>query len=687
MKLFPATPGRIFHWIAGPILTLIIILACHSAHFDKTLPLALTLSFMLFSIIYASLNGGIASGLASALLVLAFADNLFPFQYPNSPALPNIWEVLSMLALGFAADFAVRSHFAQKASSAAQRSPAQALFETSAAAIWDCDDQGTVRHVNAQAIRFIGHPDAATQPFIHWLHPQDRVRTVQFLLGSDASSSPNGIESRFICPNGDERIGYILRIEHHQSGHFVVVQDITVERQQAAALEQMAFLDPLTGLSNRHAVQRFWQNHPQKDHIAFVMIDVDHFKRINDGWGHEAGDIVLKMFATRAQNILRPSDFLARMGGDEFGLFIQPIANDHSLKDYLTALREAVEQPVSYNGQTIRVTSSMGYIWVDDASGQSWEHWMLQADTALRAAKDRGRNQILPAETFHAAPSLNLEAELLHAIKHNELELHYQPMLHVQTGALFGMEALIRWPHSRRGLLSPIDFLPLANRSGYLDLIDRFVLQSALQQLQQWQDWWPQDALLSINISSPQLIRSHFLDDIDHFCQECRIDPATILIEIPEKFVRDVPEKGADVTARLCKRHLNFALDDFGSGALSLGDFREFLRPGLRAVKIDRQFIASMENDPVVRVILKSLMDIIAATHSIPIIEGVETREQLSAIAGYNAQSVVQGYGLCRPLNSTDVVQWYQDFSAQLLNTGSLWPNAHPLLPSHALLS
>ncbi len=437
-----------------------------------------------------------------------------------------------------------------------------------------------------------------------------------------------------------------------------VMRDITERKYAEQQLRYMALHDSLTGLPNRMLLNERLQNaltyslFAENGSFAILLLDVDNFKRINDGLGHLAGDELLIEIARRLTTCVRSGDIVARLGGDEFALLLESIDHISQALEVTERIQQAFSLPFDLAEQKVFASISIGVVrratWHTQATDM-----LRDADIALYQAKALGSGQhvIFDAE-MHAqiVDRLALETELRQAIEREELCVYYQPIVELSTGRLHGFEALVRWQHPARGLLSPAAFMPIAAEMGLDIQIDRWVLRQACQQISQWSrqdsDLTPK---MSVNLSSNQLARSDLVPYVEQILQTIAITPCQLMLEITETSMIAFDHQALDTLSHLRTLGVRIGLDDFGTGYSSLSYLHRF---PVDVLKIDRSFVSSMEqyvqNVEIVRTIVQ-----LATILGIDVIaEGAETEVQLAYLRSLQCQ-YVQGYIIARPLASS----------------------------------
>ncbi|GIF03967.1 putative bifunctional diguanylate cyclase/phosphodiesterase [Actinoplanes siamensis] len=411
--------------------------------------------------------------------------------------------------------------------------------------------------------------------------------------------------------------------------------------------------DPLTGISNRRAyVERLSARLSAGEPVVAVLLDLDDFKVVNDRHGHDTGDALLCAISARLRQSLRPQDTVARLGGDEFTLLL-PGAGPAETDEVLRELVSAVQQPMIVGGREMTPRISVGV--TASAPGDSSAELLRRADVAMYAAKHAGGGRWTwydPIMDERADTDARLGADLRRAIARDELFLVYQPIVELPSGRPAGLEALVRWRHPEHGMISPAQFIPLAERDGQIIEVGRWVLATAMRQIADWQREYGADAprKVSVNVSARQLNEPGFPDEVAELLATIGLDPAKLVIEVTETAVLGTGA-ALDVVRRLDELGLKIALDDFGTGQSSLS---LLVDTPVSWLKVDKSFVDGVTSDSPQAVILDGLIGITRGLRIQAVAEGVETAEQAERLhrAGYR---FAQGYHFARPMPASDV--------------------------------
>lgn len=387
---------------------------------------------------------------------------------------------------------------------------------------------------------------------------------------------------------------------------------------------------------------------------AVLFIDLDQFKAINDSMGHDIGDLLLKQVALRLVSTLRSQDTVARQGGDEFIVVLPSVANAQDAGTVAQKLQDALVLPYQIMGKELHISASIGIaVFPDD--GEDADTLLKNSDTAMYHAKEAGRNNyqfFAPQMNQLSAQKQAMGADLRHALKRDELLLHYQPIVDVASGKLVGLEALLRWQHPIQGLISPLQFIPLAEETGLIVPIGKWVLKAACEQLKTWLDLGYEVPQLAINLSVKQFRQKTLIQTIARILEETAIAAHFVELEITESILMDNSDEMIETLLTLNDMGLKLSIDDFGTGYSSLGYLKRF---PISTLKIDRSFVQDIVIDPSDASIVAGIISLAHSLRMKVIAEGVETSEQLAILAQQGCDQY-QGYYFSKPLSASEIV-------------------------------
>jgi diguanylate cyclase (GGDEF)-like protein len=441
------------------------------------------------------------------------------------------------------------------------------------------------------------------------------------------------------------------------------VLSAAVERTRKEEVARHAALhDTLTSLPNRSlaldrldlALARRRRNGATT--VALLLIDLDRFTMINESLGHGVGDEVLLALAARLREMLRVSDTAARMSADEFAVICESEGGVHDVVELAQRIGSEFGRPLPLDGSERVFTASIG-IAVAESLRDTASSMLRDADAAMYRAKRRGPGSY---EVFDAAvraqvlTRLRTEAELRQAIAEDQLCLHYQPILDLATGRPVATEALVRWQHPRHGLIPPLDFIPVAEETGLIAELGKFVLERACEQGARWQREFRTPLKMFVNVSGMQIVNPAFVDEVAGIAQSSDMEPGTLGLEVTESVLVEAEGTAITVLSKLHEHGLCLMLDDFGTGYSSLGYLRSFPLDG---VKIDRSFIDGLAEHAQDAAIIKAIIEMCAALGLSTVAEGIECEEQLTPLQELGCECV-QGYLLCHPREATEIAEF-----------------------------
>ena len=452
------------------------------------------------------------------------------------------------------------------------------------------------------------------------------------------------------------RNGRVFSIRHQpmpDGGWVSTHEDITEQRQTETRIAHMARHDALTGLANRTLLRERLEDALARarraDPCAVLMIDLDHFKSINDTQGHPAGDALLRAVAGRMRRLIRETDTIARIGGDEFAIVQSGVRQPADATALATRLVGELGLPFEVDGQQFVIGASIGIV-IAPADGLDADSLLKNADIALYRAKAEGRSRYRffePEMDALMQTRRTLELDLRKALAGNEFELFYQPLIHLQSREVSGFEALIRWHHPERGMVSPGEFIPFAEEIGLITQLDEWVLRAACREAASW----PGDRSVAVNLSAAHFRTGAVVGTVATALRDSRLRPERLDIEITESMMIENSENALASLHQLRNLGVRLSMDDFGTGYSSLGYLRNFR---FDKIKIDQSFIRELATRADSIAIIRAVTSLCGSLGMATTAEGVETEEQLAALAQEKCTEV-QGYLFSRPRPASEI--------------------------------
>lgn len=428
-------------------------------------------------------------------------------------------------------------------------------------------------------------------------------------------------------------------------------------------LYQMARTDSLSGLANRNSLNEYLEKlipsaKRDKKEFAFLFLDIDHFKTVNDSLGHNVGDELLQNIASIIKKALRSNDFVARIGGDEFVIIIQDYNSYLELTNIITRIQEYLCKPWIIQTHPVQIACSIGISFYPKDATTS-VNLMKNADIAMYEAKKLGRNQFqFFTQTLNETVqnTILLDQEMKLALKNSEYSLFYQPKIDIKTSKIIGAEALIRWIHPKKGIISPNSFIPLAEENGFIKKLGDWIIDEVLEQHLKWKEKGI-DIPISINISVKQLFDMNFETKLISKLKLKNIKPSKIDLEITEYLFMEQSNETINKLEKIHDFGVSISLDDFGTGYSSLSYLKKF---PIDYLKIDKAFLDDF-NTPDGSIFLETIVKMGQTLKIKVIAEGVETQEQVNYLKDISCDQI-QGYFFSKPLSSKDFEKFYEDF-------------------------
>lgn len=562
------------------------------------------------------------------------------------------WAILRRTT---SAAHALDTSFASLQSSQAALATSEARFrdvvEASSDWIWEIDREGRFTYLSERFQNVTGLSKD------QWLGARmDDLLCTELGSLSQWLSIPNrrsniSVQCRYVDNRGQARITRLSAREIDGLGFRGTATDITEEVAARRRIEYLSQHDALTGLPNRTRLQEFLDGKlkaaPTADQpLVMLSLDLDRFKPVNDLLGHAAGDRVLNEVSRRLGECIRSGDLVARIGGDEFVLILTDVSSQEEVEALCRRLIDSIELPMQIDDQQVFVSASIGIAMAPNDASEAAE-LLRYADMALYEAKAGGRN----TWRFYACDMnariierRRLESDLRFAIKHGELRLHFQPRFRIADGKMVGAEALVRWQHPERGLISPDTFVPIAEETGLILPLSNWVLNAACESAVHW----PKQLFVSVNLSSTEFQRGNLVKRVEQTLTEHRFAPERLELEITESVMLEDAVVALDIMRSLKRLGVRLSMDDFGTGYSSLSYLRSFPFDGL---KIDRSFVNRLSESEGDQSIIQAIVGLGRALSLTVTAEGIETNEQLELLNAVHCDEG-QGYLLSRPLDS-----------------------------------
>ncbi len=451
----------------------------------------------------------------------------------------------------------------------------------------------------------------------------------------------------------------VVKNEHDKIVQYIsIFNDITLEKRTQERIEALAHYDQLTRLPNRmlfndrleHAIQRATRD-PHK--VGLMFIDLDRFKNVNDTLGHHAGDRLLQIVADRLKECVRKEDTVARLGGDEFTIILEKLTNAEDAVVVADKILKTITKKMHLDGHDVVVGGSIGVsVFPDD--GDNAQAILKNADIAMYRAKEQGRNQyqFYTSDLAVAAESrFHLERELHAALENEELVLYYQPQVNAAQGRMTGMEALIRWHHPVKGVIPPLEFIPLAEDTGLILPIGNWVMLTACRQARLWQDLYKTPFKIAVNISAYQMTHGDIVAEVDKVLTESGLHAEYLELEITESFLMENPQEGLAKLSQLRRMGVTLAIDDFGTGYSSLNYLKNL---DVDRFKIDRSFVMDVPGKGNDEAIVETIVGMSKTLGLKVIAEGVEQQEQVDFLFRHGCADI-QGYYYSEPVTANEL--------------------------------
>ena len=448
-----------------------------------------------------------------------------------------------------------------------------------------------------------------------------------------------------------------------KTGHSINNQRQADRAENEERVRHVAFHDGLTGLPNRdlfcyRLTSAIAQAKRTESLLAILSIDLDRFKQINDGYGHDVGDQLLKEVSLRLADCVRVSDTVARQGGDDFRILLEGINHVDEVTQIADRIVGSVAQPVSINGHEVYSSASIG-ITVYPFDDVEAEHLLKDAETAMFACKKNGRNsyQFFSEDMQRAnADQLVLEQKLRKALSEDEYLLQFQPVVDVSAGKMIGVEALLRWQNSEYGIVSPVKFIPILEESGVMSIVGEWVMKTACKKVKSWHDSGYEKITMAVNISVVQFRQRNFVETVKIALEESNLDPQYLKLELTESMLMDQSDVAIQKLNAVRSMGVRIEADDFGTGYSSLSYLKKL---PIDVLKIDRSFVMDVNKSSDSAAIVTAISALAHSLKLMVIAEGVETMGELKFLSALNCH-LIQGFLLSKPLPEADLVKILQ---------------------------
>ena len=550
------------------------------------------------------------------------------------------------------------------------------LMEAAGDAVFRLTSNGVILHASRRAFDLIGTDERIIgEPLESLISVADRPAIAVALSQAVESGDASRVSVRIKTPANSLWIELQVKSYMTLQGRvelLAVGRDITGQQATEERLRHMATHDALTGLPNRSLLSdrvRMAIAHARRTGTGFsiLALDLDGFKKVNDALGHPVGDALLRVAAMRLSDTLRDVDTLARVGGDEFVAVLAGAVSENEIHSIARRMISAMQLPFEIQGHTLYVGTSIGAA-VFPEHGDSEVKLLAHADTAMYRAKETGKARcvIYSHEKFtQPEHDVSMEAAMFQAVRDGEFLLHYQPIVDARTRHIVGFEALMRWQRPGQGMVSPAQFIPMAENNGLINLLGAWVLKSACVQLQRFQEVADRPLYVSVNVSPRQFRNDQFLDIMDEAMKLSGLDGSQLLLEITEGILMSDPEHAEALLTAMTARKVRIAIDDFGTGYSSLAYLKRF---PIATLKIDRAFIKDLPMSVKDGAICDVVLSLASHLNLTTVAEGVESEEQLEFLAEHGC-GMIQGYLTGRPLMPEDAMNLLRSGEPLILQT------------------
>jgi diguanylate cyclase (GGDEF)-like protein/PAS domain S-box-containing protein len=541
------------------------------------------------------------------------------------------------------------------------------LMEAAGDAVFRLNKAGEILYASKRAVELVGRSDTLTGlQLSDLLLLSDRLAIAVALSQACESQQPVRLNVRVTARATVlwfelQLMAYVT--EKGDTELLAVGRDVSSQHATEERLRHMATHDALTGLPNRSLLSdrvRMAIAQARRNGVGFAVLalDLDGFKKVNDALGHPVGDALLRVAGDRLRVALRDADTLARVGGDEFVVVLPGVTQEAEVQLIAKRMISSLQLPFEINGHTLYVGSSIGAAIYPD-HGDSEVKLLAHADTAMYRAKETGKARcvIFNPQKFNAPEhDVSMEAAMFDAVRNGEFLLYYQPIVNARSRQIMGFEALMRWVRPDSGLVSPVQFIPMAESNGLINLLGSWALKAACVQLKRFQEVARRDLYVSVNVSPRQFRNDQFITMVEEAIQLAGIQANQLLLEITEGILMSDPEHAENVLSQINARKVRVAIDDFGTGYSSLSYLKRF---PIDALKIDRAFIKDLPESVKDAAICNVVMSLARHLKLATVGEGVENEKQLQFLSEQGC-TFIQGFHTGRPLPPEEAIKLLQ---------------------------